>query len=234
MPSTSDLATTDALALGDDALVMAQRLVEWVARAPEIEEDVAIANIALDLLGHARMLLTHAGSTARPPRTEDELAYHRGPADFRNAVLVERANGDFAVTMTRLLLFSAYQVELYDDLAGSGDPGLAAIAAKARPEVRYHRDHARLWILRLGDGTTESRDRTVAALEHEWPWFAGLGAHTAAARRWLEPVLAEATLAVPGVPDATLDGRRGEHTPDLTDLLAELQVVAREHVGASW
>lgn len=224
----------EPLALGDDALMMAQRLIEWVARAPEIEEDVAIANIALDLLGHARMLLTHAGSLMDPPRTEDDLAYLRDPADLRNAVLVERPNGDFAVLMTRLLLFSAHQVELYDALAESGDEVLAAIAAKARPEVRYHRDHARLWVLRLGDGTAESHRRTVAALGQEWPWFAGLGEHARAARPWVLAVLAEATLGVPDVPDATLDGRRGEHTDALDDLLVELQSVAREHVGASW
>lgn len=227
-------SSEQALAAGDDSLVAAQRLIEWVARAPEIEEDVALANIALDLLGHARMLLTHAGSAMDPPRTEDDLAYLRDAADFRNAVLLERANGDFAVTMVRLLLFSAHQVELYDALAGAEDETLAAIAAKAAPEVRYHRDHARLWVLRLGDGTPESHRRTVAALDQEWPWFAGLGVHARSARPWVEDVLGEATLAVPDLPDAAVDGRRGEHTSDLGELLAELQSVAREHAGASW
>jgi ring-1,2-phenylacetyl-CoA epoxidase subunit PaaC len=223
------------LALGDDALVMSQRLVEWVARAPEIEEDVALANIALDLLGQARMLLTHAGSLMDPVRTEDDLAYWRDAGDFRNAVLVERENGDFAVTMTRLLLFSAYQCELYDELRSAEDPTLAAIAAKALPEVRYHRDHARLWVLRLGDGTEESHRRMTAALDAEWPWFPGLGAPAAKARAWVTEVLVAATLTVTAAPEAVLpDGRRGEHTPALVDLLAELQVVARAHAGASW
>lgn len=239
-----------ALALGDDALVASQRLIEWIARAPSIEEDVALANIALDLLGQARTLLAYAGSLQDPPRTEDDLAYLRDAGAFRNVALLERENGDFAVTMVRQLLLSAYQYELYGALRDGPDPTLAAIAAKAVPEVRYHRDHARLWVVRLGDGTPESRRRTEAALASEWPWFAGLfapvttadpidlAALEAPARAWLGAVLTDATLAVPGPvtdPDpAVIDGRRGRHTPALTELLTELQLVAREHPGASW
>lgn len=235
MTSKSDTARSDALALGDDALVMSQRLTEWIARAPEIEEDVALANIALDLLGQARMLLTHAGSLMDPPKTEDDLAYLRDASEFRNAVLVERENGDFAVTITRLLLFAAYQHELYSALRTSEDPTLAAIAAKALPEVSYHRDHARLWTLRLGDGTDESHGRMVAALNDEWPWFEDLGMHATAARPWVTQVLATATLQIPSVPAGSRpDGRSGEHTEDLGALLAELQVVARAHPGATW
>lgn len=252
MTSRSDTATSEvflpayqqALAYGDDALVMSQRLAEWVARAPEIEEDVALANIALDLLGQARMLLTYAGSLTDPPQTEDDLAYWRDPSDFRNAVLVERENGDYAVTMVRLLLFSGYLGELYSWLRESDDPTLAAIAAKALPEVRYHRDHARLWVLRLGDGTDESHRRMVDALDAEWPWFDTLftpvgdlhpGALAANAREWVAGVLAAATLTIPDAsPGWRPDGRRGEHTAALDELLAEFQIVARAHPGASW
>jgi ring-1,2-phenylacetyl-CoA epoxidase subunit PaaC len=242
-----------ALALADDALVASHRLTEWVARAPELEEDVALANIALDLLGQARLLLQYAGSLHQPPRTEDDLAYLRDEREFRNVSLVERVNGDFAVTMARLLLFSAYQHELYTRLADSADATLAAIAAKAVKEVDYHCDHARVWVLRLGDGTPESHDRMQAALDAEWPWAAELFDPT-----WLAPglvadgvavdptaleapaldrvrrVLAEATLAEPSVSAAYSTGRDGRHTEALGFLLAEMQHLARSHPGASW
>ncbi|MGO4256372.1 1,2-phenylacetyl-CoA epoxidase subunit PaaC [Marmoricola sp. RAF53] len=234
-----------ALALGDDALVAAQWLIRWVARAPEIEEDVALANIGLDLLGQARALLTYAGSLEDPVRTEDDLAYHRAPADFRNAGLLERDGGDFAVTIVRLLLLAGYQGELYARLAGGPDPLLAAVAAKAVKEVAYHRDHARTWVLRLGDGTPVSHDRAQAALDAEWPWFATLfapvdgalvdpAAIEPAARAWVRGVLAEATLAVPDIALELPDGRRGEHTDALTAMLDTLGEVARAHPGAQW
>jgi ring-1,2-phenylacetyl-CoA epoxidase subunit PaaC len=266
MTSTSDTPATSAgartvvdyaLALGDDALIASHRLTEWVARAPQIEEDVALGNIALDLLGQARLLLQYAGSlhagSAAGPRTEDDLAYFRDEREFRNVSLVERSKGDFAVTMARLLLFSAYQYELYSRLVGSTDPTLAAIAAKAVKEVAYHRDHARQWTLRLGEGTPESHDRMQVALEAEWPWAAELfdGRWLAAelvsegvavdpssleqpALDWVRSTLAEATLAEPNVRPAVTSGRTGRHTEAMGYLLAEMQHLARSHPGATW
>ncbi|WP_221176861.1 1,2-phenylacetyl-CoA epoxidase subunit PaaC [Nocardioides pocheonensis] len=256
MRSTCEAVATEAeyaVALADDALVASQRLVEWVARAPQIEEDVAIGNIALDLLGQARLLYQYAGSLTDPPRTEDDLAYFRDERAFRNVCLVERENGDFAVTMVRLLVLAAYQRELYDRLARSVDPTLAAIAAKAVKEVAYHRDHARQWVLRLGDGTPESHRRTQTALEAEWPWVSELfdggwlapalverGVAVAPASleepvlAFLREVLDEATLAEPDPRPAVTAGREGRHTEALGHLLTELQHLARSHPGASW
>ena len=241
------------LALADDALIASHRLTEWVARAPEIEEDVALANIALDLLGQTRLLLQYAGSLADPPVTEDDLAYFRDERAFRNLSLVERPNGDFAVTMARLLVLATYQHELYARLVHSTDPTLAAVAAKAVKEVDYHRDHARQWVVRLGDGTEESHARMQAALDAEWPWVAELFD-----ARWLSPallasgvavdpaaleepvlarvreVLEEATLAEPEVRPAVSTGRTGRHTEELGRLLVEMQHLARSHPGATW
>jgi ring-1,2-phenylacetyl-CoA epoxidase subunit PaaC len=160
------------LALGDDALVLAQRLCEWAASSPAIEEDVASMNIALDLIGQARSFLSYAAEREGAGRTEDDLAYLRDERDFSNAQIVELPNGDFATTMARQLLFSAYQYELYEVLSGSADAPIAAISAKAFKEVSYHRDHAATWVVRLGDGTDESHDRMTAGLDVVWP-FAG-------------------------------------------------------------
>lgn len=259
MTSTSEASTVAAgtrdyvLALADDALVQSHRLTEWVARAPQIEEDVALGNIALDLLGQARLLLQYAGTLSDPSGTEDDLAYFRDERDFRNVALVERPNGDFAVTMARLLLFAAYQHELYTRLVDSSDPTLAAVAAKAVKEVAYHRDHARQWVVRLGDGTEESHARMQRALDEEWPWAAELfdgqlvaGALVAdgvavdptaleePALDWVRAVLAEATLAEPAVAPAVSAGRDGRHTEALGYLLAEMQHLARSHPGATW
>lgn len=234
-----------ALALGDDALVLAQRLGEWVARAPELEEDVALANIALDLLGQARTLLTYAGELEGRGRDEDALAYWRDDREFRNVLLVELPNGDFAVTMARQLVFAAYQYELYDRLRAGADDTLAAIAGKAVKEVRYHRDHAAQWVLRLGDGTDESRRRMVAGLETVWPYtdelfepFDGAGVDPAALREpwtaYVHGVLTEAGLDVPEVTAPRGGGRVGLHTEHLGYLLAELQHLHRSHPGVTW
>jgi ring-1,2-phenylacetyl-CoA epoxidase subunit PaaC len=241
------------LALADDALIASHRLSEWIARAPQLEEDVALGNIALDLLGQARLLLQYAGTLHDPPRTEDDLAYFRDERAFCNVSLVERANGDFAVTMARLLLLSAYQHELYTRLARSTDPTLAAVAAKAVKEVAYHRDHARHWVVRLGDGTPVSHERMQAAVDAEWPWAAELfdAAWLPAslldegvavdpseleepALGWVRAVLAEATLAEPQAAAAVSTGRDGRHTEALGYLLAEMQHLARSHPGATW
>jgi ring-1,2-phenylacetyl-CoA epoxidase subunit PaaC len=242
-----------ALALGDDALVLAQRLGEWVARAPELEEDVALANIALDLLGQARTLLTYAGQVEGAGRDEDALAYWRDDRDFRNALLVELPNGDFAVTMARQLVFAAYQYELYDRLRASIDDTLAAVAGKAVKEVHYHRDHATQWVLRLGDGTDESRRRMVAGLAAVWPYAAelfdgddvtaalsaeGVAVDPATLREpwtaYVEGVLAEAGLEPPEPAAPRTGGRRGLHTEHLGYLLAEMQHLHRSHPEATW
>lgn len=245
--------TSYALRLGDDALVLAQRLGEWAARAPELEEDVALTNIGLDLLGQARALLTYAGELEGAGRDEDDLAYGRDERDFVNCQLVELPIGDFAVTIARQLLFSAYQLPLYEELTGSADETLAAVAAKAAKEVAYHRDHAVQWTLRLGDGTADSHRRMQAGLDLVWPYHHelfevddvvsallvdGIAADPERLHaRWtsdVDTVLAEATLARPDDGWAPSGGRRGLHTEEFGRLLAELQYLHRAHPGARW
>ncbi len=257
-PRISYDAGTSALRLGDDALVLAQRMGEWVASAPQLEEDVALANIALDLLGQARPLLSYAGSLLSgadgAARSEDELAYLRDERDFTNVQIVELAdNGDFGRCVARLLVFSAWQRELYASLAGASDDTLAAVAAKAVKEAAYHRDHATQWVLRLGDGTAESHQRMQAAVDEVWPYVeelfepdavtsslaaVGVAVDPASLRdpvlRYVSAVLERATLAVPTTRVRHSGGRRGIHTEAMGYLLAELQHVARSHPGASW
>jgi ring-1,2-phenylacetyl-CoA epoxidase subunit PaaC len=249
--------------LGDDALISAQRLAEWSARAPEMEEDIALSNIALDQVGVARMMLSYAGELEAAGRCEDEMAFLRDDIDFRNCLLVELPNagpaaapgapGDFGVTMAKLLFGSAYQRLSYDWLADSADERLAAIAGKARKESAYHVDHASRWTIRLGDGTAESHRRMQAAVDDVWPYThelfaaddltarlneAGMAPASATLRApWLETidaVLAEATLIRPADGWAPSGGRDGRHTEHLSYLLAEMQVLHRAHPGASW
>jgi ring-1,2-phenylacetyl-CoA epoxidase subunit PaaC len=241
------------LRLGDDALIAAQRLGEWTATAPEMEEDVALANIALDQLGAARLLLSYAGELEGAGRDEDALAYLRDDRQFRNCQLVELPNGDFAVTMAKLLFLAAYQRLLYDRLVASTDERLAAIAAKARKESAYHLDHSSLWTLRLGDGTEESHRRMQAAVDEIWPYTHELFTGDDLARRldaagvvpapdtlrpaWLatvEPLLEQATLNRPEDGWTPGGGREGVHTEHLSYLLAEMQVLHRAHPGARW
>ncbi len=227
----------DILRLGDDALIAAQRLAEWCAAAPELEEDVALANIALDQLGAARLLLSYAGEVERMGRDEDDLAYLREPADFRNCLLVELPNGDFAVTMAKLLFLAAYQLLRYGELADGPDGRLAAIAGKTRKESAYHLDHAAHWTVRLGDGTAESHRRMQDAVDAVWPYTHELFEHSGLRTGWLavvEPVLAEATLTRPADGRARTGGRTGRHTEHLSALLAEMQVVHRAHPGVTW
>ncbi len=242
-----------ALRLGDDALILAQRLGEWISRAPELEEDVALANIALDLLGQARSLLTYAGQVEGAGRDEDALAYLREERQFRNAQLVELPNGDFAHTIARQLFFATYQLGLYEALATSQDATLAGVAGKAVKEVAYHADHATQWTLRLGDGTEESHRRMQEAVDRLWPYthelfesdelVRGLAAERVAVDpatlrpAWQEQVtgvLAEATLAVPEDDWRPTGGRRGIHTEHLGYLLAEMQYLPRAYPGAKW
>jgi len=240
-----------ALGLGDDALILAQRLGEWVARAPQIEEDVALANIALDLLGQARTLLSYAGVAEGIGWDEDDMAYLRDDRDFRNVQLVEIPNGDFAVTMARQLVFSAYQYELYTALNSSHDSTLAGLAGKAVKEVAYHRDHATQWVLRLGDGTDLSHARMQAGLDQVWPYteelfdpsdatgqLPGVAADPATLRpaweAYVTSVLSEATCARPAPGWRSRGGRDGLHTEHLGHLLAEMQHLHRSYPGATW
>ncbi len=239
------------LGLGDDALVSAQRMGWWISRAPELEEDVALANIGLDQLGQARLLLDHAGRLEGLGRGEDELAYLRDDREFRNVWLVERPQTDFGVTMARLLVFAAYQSELYAALVRSIDPTLAGVAGKAVKEVAYHLDHAARWVVRLGDGTEESHARMQAALDIEWPFVEelftpvdpalveqGVAVDPTAFRdaviTKIAAVVAEATLEMPQATPAVGGGRHGLHTEHLGYLLAEMQHLHRSHPGATW
>jgi ring-1,2-phenylacetyl-CoA epoxidase subunit PaaC len=238
-----------ALWLGDDALILAQQLGAWISRAPELEEDVALGNIALDLLGHARSFLHFAGTW--DGRSEDDLAFFRDEPEFRSTWIVEQPNGDFAQTIARQFAVSVYLFELYTVLRESVDPTFAAIAEKSLKEVDYHRDHAVQWVLRLAGGTEESRRRLVRALTDTWPYvdelfrdeplidrLGDVAARPSALRGGfdavVETVFAEAELEVPQVAASSAGGRSGAHATPFGHLLAEMQVLARRHPGASW
>jgi ring-1,2-phenylacetyl-CoA epoxidase subunit PaaC len=241
--------------LGDDTLIYSHRLQQWVTRAPELEEETALANIALDLLGQARMLLARAGRADGSGRDEDELAFLRDEGEFRNVRLVERPDTDFAELAGRLLVFSAWRLALFGALTASRDPVLAAIAAKGVKELTYHRDYAARWVIRLGDGTDLSHAKMQAALTVVWPLvdelfaphpveaaLAGVAADARALRGGvdavLDTVLAAATLHRPEVAPlvgvAGRAGRDGVHTEAFGYILAELQSVARAHPDATW
>ncbi|MER6085734.1 1,2-phenylacetyl-CoA epoxidase subunit PaaC [Streptomyces sp. NPDC001833] len=225
------------LALGDDALVLAQRLAEWVTRAPELEEEVALANIGLDLLGQARLLYSRTGQTDGTGRAEDAYAYFRDAADFRNVTLTELPNGDFAFSVLRLLVFASWRLAHFTELASAPDPVLAAIAAKGVKELAYHRQYAAEWVVRLGDGTEESHARMLTALEAQAPYWEELFAAPDvrdAVLADLHQVLDAAGLPMPSVPPLPGQGRDGAHTGHLAPLLAELQSVARAHPEATW
>lgn len=240
-----------AICLGDDALILAQRLGWWISRAPEMEEDIALGNIALDLLGHARFFLSYAGTASGA--TEDELAYFRDEEEFRSCRLVEQENGDFGQTIARQLLFSYYQYGLYTALVHSKDETLAAIAAKAIKEVEYHVDHANQWVLRLGLGTEESQRRLSAGLALMWPYldelFEDLPIHKELAQRSIAVlpsslrddfdqriayVLEKAKLDMPDVKQARSGQRTGQFSEHRGHILAEMQSLARKHPGATW
>ena len=252
---------TYCLMLGDDALVYSHRLQQWMTRMPELEEETALANIALDLLGQARMLLARAGRAEAARRAdgngpgEDELAFFRHEHEFRNVRLVEAPAADFAELAGRLLIFSAWRLALFARLAESADPVLAAIAAKGVKELAYHRDYAAQWVIRLGDGTPLSHGKMQAALDTIWPLvdevfeadpvtaaLPGVAADPAGLRDEVNAVLGSvldaATLDRPGgAPMARVagkSGRDGVHTEAFGYLLAELQSVARAHPDATW
>lgn len=241
------------LRLADTSLIVAQQLGAWIGHAPALEEDLGIANVALDLLGQARLLLAYAGELEGRGRDEDALAFLREPAEFVNLALAEQPNGDFADTVMRQLLLDAWQIELFEALERSRDERLAEIAAKAVKETRYHLRYSGGWVVRLGDGTAESHERTQQALQRLWPYTAelfdadpleeaiaaaGIGPHPAAlAAGWrarLQGVLAEATLPLPPPARFRWYGKRGEHNEHLGHLLAEMQILQRTYPGAKW
>jgi ring-1,2-phenylacetyl-CoA epoxidase subunit PaaC len=229
---------TTLIAHGDDNLVLAQRLGEWISNAPELEEDIALGNIALDHLGVARALYTLAGEMEGRGRSEDDFAMGRPEREFLNLILVEQPNGDFAHTMVRGLLFDAYQVELWDTLAGSDGP-LTGIATRAGKEARYHLRHSSAWVVRLGDGTEESHRRSRRALDLLWRYTDELfeGPTPVSRGRWqatVEKVLAEAGLSLPADPYQRSGGRHGLHSEHLGPLLAEMQWMQRSYPGMEW
>ena len=241
------------LRLGDDRLVLGHRLSEWCGHAPILEEDIALANIALDLIGHANLLLTTAASVESSGRDADALAYLRDGIDYRNVLLVELPNGDFAVTIARQFFFSTYALLQSEALQRSAHSDLAGIAAKMFKESRYHVRHSGEWMLRLGGGTDESRARLQAAVNDLWRYTGELfltdpleqrlvAAKSAVdsstlEKRWLEQVgdiLKQAGISTPEVKWMQRGGREGRHTEHLGHLLAEMQILQRQHPGASW
>jgi ring-1,2-phenylacetyl-CoA epoxidase subunit PaaC len=246
-------AAAYVLRLGDLSLVLGQRLGEWVGHAPAIEEDLGLANTALDLIGQARLLLSYAGELEGRGRSEDDLAYLRDQGEFLNPVLAEQPNGDFGQTVVRQVLIDAFQLELYERLSTSTDARLAAIAAKSVKETRYHFRYSASWLVRLGDGTGESRMRVQAALDKLWPLTvelfaeddldremaeAGVAPRLAEVRdAWLarmRPLLSEATLERPPDRPYSWFGKRGQHSEHLGYMLAEMQHLQRVHPGARW
>jgi ring-1,2-phenylacetyl-CoA epoxidase subunit PaaC len=241
------------LDLADDALILAHRLSEWSGHAPMLEEDIALSNLALDLIGQARLLYAYAGEVEGEGRDEDAFTYLRDERGFRNILLVEQPNGDFAATMVRQLLYAAFKHPFYAALARSRDQRLADIAGKAVKEMAYHVRHAGEWVIRLGDGTEESHRRAAAALDELWMYTgelfeadagaaalieAGVAVDPAAIRpAWdatIDRVLAEATLKRPAGGWMQSGGRRGRHSEHLGHLLAEMQVLHRAHPGVTW
>ena len=241
------------LRLGDNCLVLSHRLSEWIGRAPVLEEELALANVGLDLLGQARLWLTLAGEVEGRGRDENALAFLRDAGAFRNVLLVEQPNGDFAMTMARQLFFDSWHYMALQRLAEAPDARVAAIAAKSIKEVAYHLRRSGDWVVRLGDGTAESRRRMQAAVDDLWSYAgelfetdavdeaalaAGMGVDHAALRApWLEHVtatLAEATLDVPAAKMHQRGGRRGVHTEHLGRLIAEMQFLPRAYPGAAW
>jgi ring-1,2-phenylacetyl-CoA epoxidase subunit PaaC len=242
-----------AVRLGDDALVLGHRLSEWSGQAPMLEEDIALSNLALDLIGQARLFYTYAGEIEGKGRNEDRLAYFREAGEFRNVLLVEQPNGNFATTMVRHLLYASFAHPYIKALAASADARLAAIAAKAEKELAYHVRHAAEWVIRLGDGTAESRERTVEALEELWTYTGELfemdEVEQALAGRGIVPdrgrlrqgwettlarALGEAGLERPADRYMQRGGRSGLHSEGLGKMLAEMQVLARAHPDATW
>ena len=241
------------LRMGDSTLILGHRVSEWCGHAPVLEEDIALANVALDLIGQTQMWLGLAGEVEGQGRDADALAFRRDAGAFRNLLLVERPNGDFGHTILRQFLFDAWHLPMLRALAGSTEPRVAAIAAKAEREVAYHLERSADLVIRLGDGTAESHGRMQAALDALWPWageaFAGDAVDAALTAQGIAPdpaalrpewdetvgaVLAEATLTRPKADFAHRGGRAGRHTEHLGHLLAQMQFLQRAYPGAEW
>jgi ring-1,2-phenylacetyl-CoA epoxidase subunit PaaC len=229
------------LRLGDDRLVLGHRTSEWCGHAPILEEDIALANIALDHIGQANLLLGYAGQVEGAGRDQDALAYFRDAVEFRNALICEVPKGDFGVTIVRHFLHGVFSVLQWEALSKSTDATLAGIAAKALKESTYHVRHCGEWVIRLGDGTAESHARVQAAVDYLWPYTGELfmppGEEAALEAPWrvqVDDVLRRATLTVPEGVWMQRGGREGRHTEHLGHMLAEMQIVARSHPGAQW
>jgi len=241
------------LRLGDDALINGQRLSEWCGHGPFLEEDIGVANTALDLIGRARLLLTYAGEVEGKGRDEDQLAFTRDEREWRNALITELPRGDFGFTTVRQFLLDAFNQQLYDRLRLSTDATLAGVAGRAAKECDYHLRHTSEWVLRLGDGTKESHDRAQRALDALWPYTAelfesdpvqeqmeaeGVAPSTASMQSaWLhtvEPVLRAAELQIPENTWPQTGGRQGMHSEHMGFLLAEMQFVQRAYPGQTW
>lgn len=233
--------------------MLGHRLSEWCGHGPILEEDIALANIALDLIGQATLLLKLAGEVEGKGRSEDALAYFREAIDYRNVQMLELPNGDYAFTIVRQFLFDVFSYHLLEELQKSSNHELAGIAAKGFKEVRYHVRHSSEWLVRMGDGTAESHMRAQGALDHLWRFTGemfetdkideqmiaeGIGADVAAiAPKWravVDEVMKRATLTIPNDPPAMTGGRKGRHTEHLGHMLSEMQIVARSHPGAEW
>jgi ring-1,2-phenylacetyl-CoA epoxidase subunit PaaC len=241
------------LRIADTSLILGQRLSEWCGHGPVIEEDIALTNIALDLIGQARLLLTHAAALEGQGRDEDQLAFLRREPEFRNLTIVELPNGDFGRTILRNFLVAAWQRELYQALAKSSDAEFAAIAAKSLKETRYHVQHASDWVIRLGDGTDESHRRMQAAIDVLWPYTAeffsatptdDVAVATSVGPAWpsleatwtaaVTPVLEVATLKIPARTPFLTRGKLGVHSEHLGHVLAEMQYLQRAYPGGTW
>lgn len=241
------------LRLGDDSLILGQRLAEWCGHAPVLEVELSLANLGLDLIGQATFLLGLAGELEGKGRDADRMAFHRDVLAFRNCIMVEQPNGDFGRTMARQFLFSTFQLALFDALTRSAEPRLAEIAAKAVKEVRYHAELAAEWVVRLGDGTAESRERMIDGLDWHWRFVdelfamdaveqrladAGIAVDRAALRPGFDAtlgrVLGDATIPLPDYPRAVVGGRKGHHSEHLGHMLAIMQYLPRTYPDATW
>lgn len=241
------------LRLGDDSLILGHRLSEWCGHGPALEEDIALTNLSLDLIGQTTELLKYAGQVEGKGRTEDDIAFLRFDKDYRNLLLVERPNGDFGVTIMRQFLFDAYRKPLFERLVDSSDEMIAAIAAKSLKETKYHLKHSAEWVIRLGDGTEESHNRVQEALNDLWRYAAELfyedevDAELKASgvlpnmdtlkAEWqetIQTVFKEATLQIPDNNWEQVGGRKGLHSEHLGYILAELQYMQRAYPNMEW
>ena len=250
---SNDARAAWLIRLGDSALILGHRLSEWSSRAPTLEEDIALSNLALDLIGQTRALYGRACEIEGGARDEDALAYRRAECEFRNPLLVEQPNGNFADTMARHLLYAAFALPLYEKLCDSNDAEVAGIAARSAREMTYHLRHASEWVIRLGDGTPESHDKAQAAFDELWAYVpelfdaddlnremaaSGFGVDPSTLRgafdATIAAVLVEATLKRPPDTHGLRGGRNGAHSEHIGHLLAQMQSLARAYPDARW